>query len=549
MAAGGVAGMAVGATALDACDSSPQSSVQHTTTSEPGRSTTSSTRLASRIQLDDLGLPIADWVVEENARKGTLEWLLHPPPPMGVEGYLDHVSAAPGDEVTLFVTSTASLVIPKVYRLGWYQGYGARFVADLGKHPGVVQPEPTFTAGVNMVECHWSPTLRFEVGHDWPSGYYLIHLGTSKGFSQWVPLVVRDDSSTSAVLVQSSVTTWQAYNLWGGYSLYLGPDGTGGTDVANRSRVVSFDRPYPPGWEDGTADLFGNEYPIVALLERLGVDVSYWTDIDLHHRAALLAQHRCLVSLGHDEYWSSTMRYSCEEAIGKGLNVAFLGANACYRHIRLDASPVGDNRRVVCYKDATEDPYLGKDNAEVTANWGEGPDPRPESSMIGVAYQAFQPYESSPESLVVVDPESWILEGTGLAHGAEIPFTNGSEFDRYSPGPSSPTNVHIVCHSPITSVLGPSYSDMAYYTVPGGGGVFSSGTASFVDRLWANPGVLPKPFAPGPIAGVTEPLTRITTNVLAEFSKGPAAASRPSGANWQEFYSDGSAALPPVDVP
>jgi hypothetical protein len=85
--------------------------------------------------------------------------------------------------------------------------------------------------------------------------------------------------------------------------------------------------------------------------------------------------------------------------------------------------------------------------------------------------------------------------------------------------------------------------------VKGGGGVFASGTASFVNRLWANPGALPVPFAPRPIAGVTAPLTRITTNVLAEFAKGPVTAGRPSEANWRGFYGPGSTAPPPVDVP
>ena len=106
-----------------------------------------------------------------------------------------------------------------------------------------------------------------------------------------------------------SVTTWQAYNAYGGRSLYVGP-GTvrvGETGAANRSRVVSFDRPYDQrGW--GAPDFMGNEFPLVFLAERLGLDVTYITDIDLHHSPDALTRHRCLFSLGHDEYWSSTMR-------------------------------------------------------------------------------------------------------------------------------------------------------------------------------------------------------------------------------------------------
>jgi hypothetical protein len=542
------AGAATGALSLAGC--SPSSSKPSLSSTRRPRSRRPSATRKGGVHVDADGLPVADWLVEENARPGTTDWLVHGPPPNGLEGFCDTTSAVAGDEVTLYVNSMAPVVKVKAYRLGWYQGKGARLVADLGERPGRVQPAPKFTPGVNMVECDWQPTMRFGVGDDWPPGYYLIRLGSSKGWSQWVPLVVRDDRSRAAIAVKSSVNTWQAYNLWGGYSLYLGPAPGGGQSMEYRSRVVSFNRPYPPGSEDGSSDLFGNEYPFVALVERLGLDVTYFTDVDLHETPQRLGGHSCLVSLGHDEYWSATMREACQSALASGLNLMFLGANACYRHIRYEDSsaPAGRDRHQVCYKDAVEDPLYGKDNAAVTANWPSGPDPRPESQFIGIEYQAYQPYNVGFQDLVVVDPSSWILEGTGLRAGSRIPSTNGSEFDRYVPGPPSPDNVQIICHSPITSVLGPSTSDMSYYTHPGGGGVFASGTASFVNRLWANPAILPQPFAPGPIPNVTAPLTRITTNLLAEFSKGPLASRKPSVPNWQHFYSPGSSAPPPVDV-
>ncbi|MGH9295007.1 MAG: N,N-dimethylformamidase beta subunit family domain-containing protein, partial [Acidimicrobiales bacterium] len=457
-----------------------------------------------------------------------------------VEGFLDRVSAVAGDEVTLYANTGSPRLSITAYRLGWYKGLGARLVASLGSVRGVVQPPAGLTQGINMVECRWSPTLSFKIEDDWPSGYYLLKLLTKNGYSQWVPFLVRDDESSAPVLVQSSVTTWQAYNLYGGYSLYSSPSGS----YEDRSRVVSFDRPYAAADEDGSADLFGNEYPLVALVERLGVDVSYWTDIDLHVRPQLLARHRCLVSLGHDEYWSAVMRDSCEAALHKGLNIAFLGANACYRHIRLAPSPTGPDRRVICYKVASEDPIYGRDPAEATANWPDGPDARPESQLIGIEYQAF----GGSGDLVVVDPSSWVFAGTGLGQGSRISDSLGSEFDRYVPGLPSPSNVQLLAHSPTSSVIGPSFSDMSYYTVDGGGGVYASGTAAFVDRLWANQGVLPMPFAPGPVPGATAPITRITENVLSVFSRGPASATHPSSPNWRRFYAPGSTAPPAVDV-
>lgn len=534
-------GALAGASALAGC-STQQGSAP--TTSRPITSPKGPQDTSGDVRFNSEGLPIADWVVKENAREGTIDWLVGGTPPGGLEGFLDRVSAQPGDELTLYMNSSGKTLSVKAFRMGWYQGHGARLVADLGSAPATAQPAPQFTPGINMIECHWKPTMRFKVGSDWLPGYYLIRVESNQGWSQWVPLVVRDDTSHAHFVVQSSVTTWQAYNLYGGYSLYLGATPGGGQSYANRSRVVSFDRPYPPGDEDGSADFFGNEYPLVALVERLGLDVTYWTDIDLHARPQLCANHACLVSLGHDEYWSAPMRFGVQKAVNKGLNFAVLGANCCYRHIRLDDSPLGPYRHQVCYKDPTEDPLYGKDNAAVTSNWPSPPDPRPESQLIGIMYQAY----GGSGDLDVVDSSHFLFDKTGLSDGSKILNVLGSEFDRYVPGPPAPGNLTILCHSPTQSVIGPSYSDMSYYTVRGGGGVFASGTASFVDRLWDNTtGLANKRFAPGPTPGATEYLIQITKNVLAAFAKGPADRYHPSQANWQHFYAPTSSAPPPVD--
>ena len=56
-------------------------------------------------------------------------------------------------------------------------------------------------------------------------------------------------------------------------------------------------------------------------------------------------------------------------AFTAGVNLADFGANAMYRHIRYESSPLGEARRVVCYKVAREDPLWGIDPDKVTANW------------------------------------------------------------------------------------------------------------------------------------------------------------------------------------
>ena len=302
-------------------------------------------------------MPTAPWLIAENAKPGTLNWICNfVQPDHALEGFASQVSAVPGDDVALFVNTTARAVQVQAYRMGFYQGLGGRLVLQTDFVPASVQPAPVVAAGLGTVSCPWSPTLTLNITKDWLPGCYLLKLVGDGGEEQFVPLTIRDDTSMASYVFQNSVTTWQAYNLWGSYSLYYGPDSSGRPEFANRARAVSFDRPYPQTWASGAADFVGNELPLLFHLESLGLDLTYWTDVDLHARPQLLMNHRCLFSLGHDEYWSQAMRQGAATANASGVNLAFLGANACYRQIRMQPTSVGPNRLQVCYKDAAEDP-------------------------------------------------------------------------------------------------------------------------------------------------------------------------------------------------
>jgi hypothetical protein len=479
-------------------------------------------------------VPSADWVVAENQVPGTLDWVMSAR--SRIYGYCDHVSAVRGDVVTLYVDPPPVPYQVELYRMGYYGGLGGRLVwSSAPITAGSGQPPPTVAPGTFMVECQWRPTLRVAIDDSWPPGAYLFKLnGADNGMTAgYIPLCVRDDTSTAAYAIMHSVTTWQAYNAFGERSLYVGP-GTvrvGETGASNRSRVVSFDRPYDQrGW--GAPDFTGNEFPLIYLAESLGLDVTYFTDIDLHETPGRLERHRCLFSLGHDEYWSSTMRDGASEAVAQGLNIAFLGANAVYRHIRLEPSPLGLDRHQVCYKTdlAHEDPLWGVDPAEVTANWPDGPVPRPEQELVGSQYADVD----AQADMVVVDPGAWIFSGTGLTERQRLARVVEGEYDTHEPGLNGPSNVTILAHSPVANRGVGRVSDMTYYTAPGGGGVLASGSAMFVCRLSNAPRIDPNIVFPA-IPGVTPVLWRMMENVFGLFGAGPASVTEPSVANWQQF--------------
>ena len=106
--------------------------------------------------------------------------------------------------------------------MGYYQGIGGRLVWTSAEMPGLRQGPPALVAPTNTVECRWTPSLHVTIDRAWPPGTYLLKLVGATGEQQFVPLCVRDDASTASIVIQQSVTTWQAYNRWGGYSLYYG---------------------------------------------------------------------------------------------------------------------------------------------------------------------------------------------------------------------------------------------------------------------------------------------------------------------------------------
>jgi hypothetical protein len=482
-----------------------------------------------------VAVPTAPWLIAENARPGTLNWICnHVQPDHALEGYASQVSAVPGDDVAVFVNTTARAVQVQAYRMGYYQGLGGRLVWQGDMVAAGTQGAPEVTPGIGTVRCPWSPTTTVRITNAWPPGCYLLKLVGSGGEEQFVPLTVRDDTSTAAYVLQNSVTTWQAYNLYGSYSLYYGPDGSGKSDFANRARVVSFDRPYPQTWASGAADFVGNELPLLFHLESLGLDLTYWTDVDLHVHPSRLSSHRCIFSLGHDEYWSRPMRDGAVEAVANGVNFAFLGANACYRQIRLQSTSVGANRLQVCYKDATEDPLAQEDPSLTTVNWNQAPVDQPESELIGSMYQSV----GAMADMVVTDGSSWFFDGCDVSDGHVFPQVITGEYDRFVPYLPGPDNLDVLAHSPVPHQS--NWSDVTYYTAPGGGGVFASGSASFVKML-STTGRVPSLVIPGPFPGISDVFRRAMENLYGLFGLGPAGPYGSSGGNWSSIYSGASA--------
>lgn len=455
------------------------------------------------------------WIEAENAKPGTADWHIPDDPKMWekVRGYANVTSVDHGGSFTLYVESPGAPWHVEAYRMGFYGGTGGRLIWTSPPQPPVRQSPPVIDRTTNMREAQWTPVLDVTTDASWPPGQYLLKLVSDNGGATFIPLVVRDDDSPAPLLMQSSVTTWQAYNDWGGSNLYTG--------VGGRAKVVTFDRPYNG---NGSGEFLGREFELIYFIERLGLDVTYWTDIDLHERGELLQWRKAIVMGGHDEYYSTSMRRALEAARDAGVNLAFLGANNVYRKIRLEPSPLGPSRREVNYRDPTSDPMRGVDNSEVTVEWRAAPSNEPESSLTGSYYEC-NPVKAD---MVISDASAWIFEGTGVANGDRWPNAVGNEYDRVTPGVPTPANIQILAHSPVTCKGKRSFADMTYYTAPSGAGVFTAGT------FWLIP-ALDDACLTGPTEGPSCQIQKMVENLLRTFSAGPAGIDHPSVPNAEKF--------------
>jgi hypothetical protein len=285
---------------------------------------------------------------------------------------------------------------------------------------------------------------------------------------------------------------------------------------------VSFDRPMD--MDRAQSGTLGDTFDIGRLVESLGLDVSYATNVDQHLRPELMRDHRAIVTGFHDEYYSLEMRDGLEAARDRGVNIAFLGANAVYRRIRLEPSPLGEARHEVNYRNAAADPLNGVDPQRVTTNWREPPAARPESSLTGTHHECNE--GGLDEDMVIADAAAWMFAGTNVTDGQRWPDVVSGQYDRVTPSVPTPENIQVVAHSPVTCRGDESFADMAYATAPSGAGVFAAGTMGFEPHL----GPLCPPERLTPAEWECQ-LRQMVANVVTEFAKGPAARDHPARNN------------------
>lgn len=420
-------------------------------------------------------------IAAENTCPGTSSWRPDYPtgPQSAIEAFTNPVSVNVGQRINIYVSTTALAYSLQVYRMGWYQGLGGRLLLTIPVLRGIRQPAPTMDPATRMMSCsNWYDPVILTVPVSWVSGIYVVKLRSSEGYMRYVYFVVRNDASKAPILYQSSVLTYQAYNNWGGYSLYVGYVSPGQHSSDRRAYIVSFDRPFEQ--DDGLMYFDRYEYDLLRWLERQGYNMSYATDVDTDLNPTSLRHHRLILIAGHDEYWSTAMRNHFTAARDAGVSLAFFGANDAYWHIRLQSSPLGPDREVVCYKSALLDPLAAVDPQEATVRWRDAPLNQPENALLGEMYNGIL---AASAPLVLDAGAQPFLEGTSFHVGTALPDLVVQEYDGVVQNGLTPPSLTILASSPVTcttaSDLCPDakgVSNATLYTAPGGARVFDAGT-------------------------------------------------------------------------
>ncbi|HEY1624410.1 MAG TPA: DUF4082 domain-containing protein [Streptosporangiaceae bacterium] len=313
----------------------------------------------------------ANPIVCENELPGTPQsvWDVGDGEGKTIQGFSDPFSVNVGGTINFKIESPAKSYTVDIYRMGYYGGDGARLITSITPNITVSQNQPACNTNTTtgLVDCgNWGVSASWSVPTTAVSGVYFAHIQRTDGTSDenQIPFVVTNNASTADILYMTSDETWQAYNDWGGYSLYVG-DATGNPWCCSeldpgRAVQVSYNRPFATRFDtpNGQDYFFYAEFPMIENLEENGYNISYTSQSALSApgAASTIEQHKTLMTAGHSEYFDAGDRTSITNARNAGVNLAFFSGNLMWWKTRWANSQYGNEpyRTLITYKESLD---------------------------------------------------------------------------------------------------------------------------------------------------------------------------------------------------
>ncbi len=416
-----------------------------------------------------------------------------------IEAYPGSLSYRVGDQVQLHVSTRAPSYSVSVRR----EGPETVTVWERSGIAGVYHEVPD-DADANG--CRWPVGCEFTVSNDWRSGFYLVTLHADGAEADravaHAGFVVRPAARTADTLWVLATNTWNAYNNWGGRSLY-----TGGTQVSYRrpfgrgmlhrpeterddrkARPARWgeepdvdgavfqryrtERAYPPAVGSSGWHLFERRFCQWAEAE--GFSFDYATSPDLDADPSVADGYRTIVSVGHDEYWSARQRAVVENHVERGGRLITLSGNTMFWQVRVEMVAETGEQTMVCwkYRAHTSDPIRNASPELTSGMWADPIVGRPEAALLG-AGSAWGLYSrfggATPKgsgAFTVYRPDHWVFADTGLRYGDLLGAKHGAvgyetvgcriQFDEFqlpirAGGDGTPTDLEIVAFTPASN--------------------------------------------------------------------------------------------------
>lgn len=253
-----------------------------------------------------------------------------------------------------------------VFRLGHYQGGGARMVSDGFVGTPTAQPAPVVIPGSNgAVTCEaWSVNAEWEVPLDAVPGWYQVLLrGTNGTDYGYVLFMVSDAAAKRPTLIVTGDATWHAaYNGYGGNNVYGADKGVGNAN--NRAFCSTYDKPVITRDYVPQTHFFNNSYPYLKWSERMGYEAGVATIEQIKNDPSIMDGRDLIVFTGHNEYIPDVVYTKVEDLLAQGQRFVNAAANDFFWRVKFTdgAFSSATNGRVMwCKKDTMDGPTTGPD--------------------------------------------------------------------------------------------------------------------------------------------------------------------------------------------
>lgn len=344
-----------------------------------------------------------------------------------VKGYPGKISVFNNQKLRLHIAATTPVITVFIYKVGETQPK----IINEGKSFIQVRNLSPLTCPAAEFGCDWKESYSLSV-EGWESGLYQAYLiegahstppnnilarkEDKSSIYESIPFIVKNIHSQNKILLQLPTNTWQAYNNSGFLNsscLYPYPQCRNHQNSIHLQSVeISFERPFH---KDVTAEV----YPFIKWAKENDIPMDFAANHDLENYP-FISRYKLIISVGHDEYWTKTMKENLEKFRDAGGNLIFLTSNTIFWNSRYQQAA----NMLVSYKNYIQfDPFNDnrKNDYDPTLVTGRFPFVNNHEATLLGNFSNELPGKGGFTLYSVADPSvSWIFEGTGLKNNDKI---------------------------------------------------------------------------------------------------------------------------------